>query len=148
MTNYQKWALTSLRVGLGWLFFYAGITKIFDPTWSAGVFLSNASTFPEMYEFFAHPDVLPIVNLLNEWGLTLLGVSLITGVLVRVSAPLGVLLMLLYYLASLDFPMVGEHSYIVNDHIIKVLALLTLVAFNAGRYKSLGTVIRKGLKKK
>lgn len=129
----QKVVLFLLRVSLGWLFFYAGVTKLFDPGWTAAGYLQGAKTFGWFYEWLLTPNVLPIVNFLNEWGLTLLGVSLILGVAVRLSAMLGALLMLLYYFVILDFPYPNAHSFIVDEHIIYALALLLLACVRAGR---------------
>lgn len=118
--------------------FYAGITKIMDPGWSAAGYLNNAKTFPALFQWFASPGILPVTNLVNEWGLALLGVSLILGIGVRWSAPLGAALMMLYYFPVLQFPYIPEHSYIVDDHIIYALVLLVLSAFGAGRVWGLG----------
>ena len=57
-----------LRISLGWLFIYSGITKILDREWSAEAYLKSAKTFPEFYSRLAGPDFLPIVNIVNEWG--------------------------------------------------------------------------------
>lgn len=112
--------------------FYAGITKVLDPSWSAAFYLKGAKTFPAFYTMLLSPSLLPIINFINAWGLTLLGLSLLSGLLIRVSAPLGALLMMLYYFPILDFPKVGEHSYLVDEHVIYALVLLLLAAFNAG----------------
>src|SRR3989344_8810091 len=114
----HKFLLTLLRVSLGWLFFYSGITKVLNPTWSAEGYIKGAQTFTATYQLFLQPQILPIVNILNEWGLTLLGVSLVLGVFVRVSSLLGAALMLLYYFAILQFPYPNPHAYIVDEHII------------------------------
>jgi len=111
---------------------YAGITKVLNPDWSAAGYLAGAKTFSGFYGWLAGGDILPFINIMNEWGLTLLGISLIAGVFVRWSAPLGALLMLLYYIPTLAFPMVGDHSYIVDDHIIYALVLLYFSAVGAG----------------
>lgn len=121
-----------IRILLGWVFFYAGITKVFNPNWSAAFYLKDAKTFSGLYEFLLQPQILPFINFLNEWGLTILGLSLILGVFVRYSAPLGALMMFLYYLPILDFPKVGDHSYLVDEHIIYATVLLFLAAVDAG----------------
>src|SRR3989339_1054310 len=123
MGKYQKIAIFSLRLAMGWLMFYAGITKILDSSWSAAGYLQGAKTFAGFYQWLLQPEILPIVNFLNEWGLTLLGVALILGVFVRLSSVLGAILMLMYYFPALEFPYIG-HSYIVDEHIIYVLILL------------------------
>ena len=122
-----------LRIALGVLFFYAGITKVLNPNWSAAEYLKGAKTLPEVYQFLMQPEILPIINFINEWGLTLLGVSLLLGVFVRLSTKLGALLMLLYYIPILKFPYVGTNSFLVDQHIIYILSLLLLGAAKAGR---------------
>ena len=122
-----------LRIGMGWLMFYAGITKVLNPAWSAQGYLKGAKTFPGFYQWLLQPDVLPIINFINEWGLTLLGVSLILGIGVRLSSIFGAVLMLLYYFPILDFPYPNPHSYIVDEHIIYALVLLLLAGLRAGR---------------
>jgi len=129
----EKLALVLLRVSLGWMMFYAGITKVLDPAWSAASYLQNAKTFPELFNFFLQPSVLPIINLVNEWGLTLLGVSLILGAFVRLSSILGALLMILYYLPILAFPYPNPHAYIVDEHVIYFFVLVFFAAIRAGR---------------
>lgn len=133
MTQFQKISLLLLRILLGWLFFYAGITKVLNPAWSAAGYIANAKTFAGFYQWLASPGILPLTNFLNEWGLTLIGVSLILGVAVRLSSILGALLMLLYYFPILSFPYPDPHSYIVDEHIIYATALLVLAAQRAGR---------------
>lgn len=133
MTQFQKISLFLLRLSMGWFMFYAGITKVIDPTWSAAGYLRGAKTFVEFYQWLVSPGILPIVNFVNEWGLTLLGVSLILGIGVRLSSILGAVLMLLYYFPVLDFPYPNPHSYLVDEHIIYALTLLLLASLRAGR---------------
>lgn len=128
----QRRALFLLRVAMGWLFFYAGITKVLNPAWSAAGYLQGAKSFTAFYGSMLHPALLPIVNFMNEWGLTLLGVSLLLGIFVRFSTILGVVLMALYYLA-LDFPYPNPNSLVIDQHIIYIFALIVLNAFRAGR---------------
>jgi len=119
------------------MMFYAGITKILDPNWSAAGYLTHAKSFPGLFAWFAQPSILPVTNFVNEWGLTLLGVSLILGIGVRWSAILGAFLMLLYYFPVLDFPYPNEHSYIIDEHIIYAVVLLALGALGAGKVMGL-----------
>ena len=137
MTKSQKLFLFLARIALGWLFFYAGITKVLNPNWSAAGYLRGVKTFTGFYDWLLTPTILPTVNFINEWGLTLLGVSLILGIFVRLSSVLGAALMILYYLPILDFPYVGEHSYLVDEHIIYALTLLYFAAVRAGRVMGL-----------
>lgn len=124
------------RISMGWFMFYAGITKIINPNWSAAGYLTSAKTFPEFYTWLAQPNILPLTNFVNEWGLTLLGISLIFGIGVRLSSILGVILMLLYYFPANSFPLV-EHGFLVDDHIIYASILLVFASLRAGRYYGL-----------
>lgn len=129
----KKITLFLLRVSIGWLFFYAGITKVLDPQWSAAGYLKMAKTFPGFYQSLTDAAILPLINSINEWGLTILGISLILGIGVRLFSFLGAILMLLYYFPVLDFPKAGDHSYLVDEHIIYALVLFYFAAYKAGR---------------
>ena len=133
MERFQQISIFLLRISLGWMYFWAGITKVFNPEWSAAGYLQKAKTFPEFFQWLTTQRLLPSVNFLNEWGLTLLGVALILGVFVRVSSSLGMMLMLLYYLPILQFPHPNPNSFLVDQHIIFIVALLVLISFRAGR---------------
>jgi thiosulfate dehydrogenase (quinone) large subunit len=133
MSSFQKWGLFLLRITTGWFFFYAGLSKIINPEWSAAGYLTHATSFSGFYNWLASPSILPIINFINEWGLLLIGVALILGVGVRLAGTLGVVMMILYYFPVLDFPAAGEHGYIVDDHILWAAGLLVLAAFRAGR---------------
>ena len=136
MTQMQKVPFFLLRFSMGWLMFYAGITKLFDPQWSAAGYLQNAKTFSVLFQWLASPANLGWINFVNEWGLTLLGVSLILGVFVRISSIAGAVLMLLYYFPVLDFPYIA-HGFLVDEHIIYTLVLVLLATVRAGRYYGL-----------
>src|SRR3990167_7669538 len=133
MTKAQKIFLFLLRISLGWLFFYAGITKVFNPQWSAAGYLKGAKTFAGFYQLLSGSEIMPIINMVNEWGLTLLGISLMVGIGVRLSSILGAILMLFYYFPILDFPYPNPHSYLVDEHIIYAAALLLFASLRAGR---------------
>ncbi len=124
MTKFSKMSLLVLRIAMGWMFLYAGITKLLDPNWSAAGYIKGAKTFPGLYNLFLQPNVLPVINFINEWGLTLLGLSLIVGLFVRLSSSLGIVLMLFYYLAILQFPYPNPNSFLVDQHIIFIFVLL------------------------
>lgn len=132
----QKWSLFILRLSLGWMMFYAGITKIMTPNWSAAFYLKDAQTFPGFYHWLTQPGLIGFVSFINEWGLTLLGLSLILGLGVRLSSWLGAALMLLYYFPVLKFPYL-EHSYIIDEHIIYAAVLVYFATVRAGRVMGL-----------
>jgi len=131
-----KWLFLT-RVAMGWLMFYAGITKVLDPNWTAAGYGMSAKTFHGLFEFFVSPANIGLIDFVNKWGLTFLGVSLILGIGVRLCSLLGAVLMMFYYFPILDFPYAGEHSYIVDEHIIYALILAFFAAVRAGRYYGL-----------
>jgi len=132
MTKFEKISLFLLRITTGWLFFYSGITKVLDPSWSAAGYLSGAKMFTGFYQFLVSPAILPITNFVNEWGLTLLGASLVLGIFVRLSGKLGAIMMILYWL-PLGILRPDAYSLVVDDHIIYAAALLVLSSARAGR---------------
>ena len=134
----QKNLLALLRIAIGWLFFYAGITKILNTSWSPAGYLSAPKMFSELYAFLISPSILPVTTFLSEWGLTLIGVALILGVFMRLATVLGAIIMLLFYFPILDFPYPNNHSYIVDEHIIYALVMLVLHVCDAGQAWGLG----------
>ncbi len=134
----SKISLFLLRVSMGWLMFYAGITKVLNPEWSSAGYLKTAATFSGLYQWFLQPEILPVIDFINEWGLTSLGISLMLGLFVRLAAPLGALLMIFYYLPILKFPYVASHSFLVDEHIIYALVLIFLAAIKSGNIWGLG----------
>ena len=132
MSKPRKCIIMTLRVAMGFLMFYAGVTKVIDPTWTAAGYLNNAQTFSGFYQWLASPQLLPLINQINQWGLTFIGLFLIFGFFTRTAAWAGLILMILYYFPVLNFPYAGDHSYIVDDHIIYVLVFYVLIVFRAG----------------
>ena len=132
MSKPQRVSLFILRVIMGWFLFYAGITKVLDAGWTSAGDVKGAKNFVDLYQWFLSPQVLPVVDFMVKWGLTMLGVSLLLGLFVRVSSYLGMLLMFLLYLPVLNFPLVGAHAYLVDEHIIYMAGLVVLASFKAG----------------
>jgi thiosulfate dehydrogenase [quinone] large subunit len=136
------YALLGLRVIMGWSLFYAGITKVLDPEWSAGGFLLNAipegNPFVGVWAVMAN-DWLWLIDPLNQWGLTLTGLALILGAFVRWSAFWGAVMMMFYWAASLPL----AHAILIDDHVVYALLLFGLGAFGAGRILGLDSIIEE-----
>lgn len=144
MNNASRITILILRLSLGWVMFYAGITKVVDPDWSAAGYLEDPAMLSAFFEWLASPTMLPWVNQLNQWGLTFIGAALILGVLVRWASGAGILVMILYWLPILNFPYAGGHSFIIDDHIIYALVFVLLIVTNAGTFVGLDRWIQKG----
>lgn len=147
MTKSQNVSLFLLRIALGWLFFYAGITKIINPAWSAAGYLKGAKTFHGFYAWLSSPSTLPTVNFLNEWGLTIIGAALILGLGVRLAGILGAAMMLLYYFPILNGVHPDANSYIVDQHIVFATGFLVLSSFGAGKFWQLEGWFKKNFPK-
>lgn len=143
MIPFPTLALFLFRVSLGCMMFYAGITKVLNPSWSPFGYLARAKTFPEAYSLLLDPSVLPFVTFANAWGLTLIGAALILGVGTRIASAFAIALMILYYFPVLDFPHAGEHSFIVDEHVIYAFGFLLLIALRAGRSLSLAAYLAR-----
>src|SRR5262245_51642321 len=129
----ERALIVYLRVAIGWTFLYAGIHHLLDPSWSVAGFLSHTKTFHDVYAVFATPAVAPVITFLVNWGHLLIGLSLISGLMVRVSGVFAILLMLMYWTAHMDFPYVeNKNSFIIDYHPIYAGVIAYLIAKRAG----------------
>lgn len=121
------------RLLMGWTFLYAGAWQVLSPHFSAAEFLEHTKTFHNIYAPLAAPAIAPYLTFCVKWGHLLIGLSLVSGLLVRVSGPFGIALLLTYWTAHMDFPYIESHVNLMIDYHI-VFATLTgwLVAANAG----------------
>jgi thiosulfate dehydrogenase (quinone) large subunit len=121
------------RLTIGWTFLYAAIHHFGDDKFVIG-FLSHTKTFHDVYAPFTSPTIAPVLTFLVEYGHLLIGLSLISGLLVRVSAPFAIMLMLLYWTAHMDFPYIeNPNNFLIDYHIIYAGALVYLMVSHAGR---------------
>jgi len=122
------------RLLMGWTFLYAGVSQVLSPSFSVVGFLSHTVTFHDIYAPLTAPAIAPALTFLVEWGHLLIGLSLISGLLVRVSGVFGVALMLTYWTAHMDFPYIESHvNFVIDYHIVYATLTGWLVAVNAGR---------------
>jgi uncharacterized membrane protein YphA (DoxX/SURF4 family) len=131
--NWMKLFITILRIAVGWHFLYEGVSKLIIPSWSAYSYLAN-STGPlsGFYHGMASsPHLLKIIDILNIYGLILIGIGLFIGMFARVASISGVILLTLYYFAYPPFGAslfnIGEgHLFIVDKNLIEAMVLLFL----------------------
>ena len=128
-----------LRVALGAVFLYAGVTKFGD--WSAAGYLAGA-TGP-LASWFQSMAGNAFIDSLNAWGLTLVGVCLILGIFVRPASFFGALIMLLYYLAN--FYENTAHG-LIDNHVILILVLLMFISGGVGHVLGLDGLIHDNLR--
>ena len=145
---YQRLFITILRVAIGWHFLYEGISKILQGNWTASGFLLNTSGFLSgFYHWIASsPTLLGITDIMNMYGLLLIGLALFIGLYSRFAALAGALLLTLYYFAYPPFgnPMMNAsdgHLFIVDKLFIETATLLFLFFYRENGY-SIDTLIR------
>ncbi len=121
------------RLTMGWTFLYAASHQVFVPGWSVAGFLGRTTTFNWLFAPLASPEIAPAVSFLVSYGHLLIGLSLLVGLMVRVSAVFGALLMLVYWLAHMDFPYISDtNNFIIDSHIVYAGVLVFLIARHAG----------------
>ena len=81
--------------------------------------------------------MLAVVDKLNMWGLLLIGIALMLGLLTRLSALGGILLLALYYVAHPALfgssPPNAEGSYLlINKNVVELLALCVIAVRPGG----------------
>ena len=140
----EKSLVVFFRITMAWVFLYAASHQLFDPKFSAAGFLAHTKTFHDVFAPFAAPAVVPVTNFLVEWGHFLIGLSLLTGFMVRLSAPFGILLMVTYWFAHMDFPFVDNKlNFIFDYHLVYAGVLTYLIAKHAGHVLGLDGVVAK-----
>ena len=132
--DYPKVLITVLRMAIGWHFLYEGVSKLIIKDWTSFSYLANSTgPFSGFYHWLTSSGaLLQAVDILNIFGLILIGLALVTGLLSRVASIAGVLLLTLYYFA---YPPFGDsllsadegHVYIIDRNFIEAVALLVLI---------------------
>lgn len=137
LTNRQAFWLVLLRIAIGWHFLYEGLVKVIDSDWSAKVYLLDSQgPFANLFHTMASSErILSVTDFLNEWGLVLIGLGLILGVLSRWASYAGMVMLIFYYLSHPPFPgitysMPAEGNYFIIDKVaIEFFALGVLSLF-------------------
>lgn len=132
-----------LRIMMGWTFLYAGVWQIWENFDTAG-FLNHVVTFHDVFAVFAAPAILPYTDFLVKWGHLLIGLSLVSGFLVRVSGPFAVLLMITYYFAHMKFPYIESNvNFLIDYHLVYATVIVFLMARRAGHVWGLDGLIEQ-----
>jgi thiosulfate dehydrogenase [quinone] large subunit len=138
-------ALAILRLGTGFIFLWAFLDKTFGLGFSTPIerawinggtpsqgFLKSDSVVGPLKEFFAS-----IASPLTDWlfmaGMLGIGLAVILGIGLRISAVAGTVIMVLMYLAEWPFAVnTGSTNPLVDYHIVYALALIAVAATLAG----------------
>jgi uncharacterized membrane protein YphA (DoxX/SURF4 family) len=143
-------ALVVLRTMIGWHFLYEGLVKLANPNWTSAPYLKSTEWMLSgcFHAVAGNEQVLRAADLMNMWGLTLIGLGLMLGCFSRLASLFGALVLVLYYvahppLAGLGFGLPVEGSYLLIDkNVVELAALLALACVPTGRFIGLDGLLR------
>jgi thiosulfate dehydrogenase [quinone] large subunit len=101
-----------------------------------------------------NPQFLAISNIINIYGLTLIGLGLILGCFSRYASIGGIVILALYYLShppfiGAEYMMPSEGSYLwIDKNLIEIGALMVLIYFPTSHIIGLDRYISKVFKRK
>ncbi|MDD2285870.1 MAG: DoxX family protein [Paludibacter sp.] len=129
--------LVILRVLIGWYFMYEGLAKIIAPNWSSYAYLRDSKgIFAPLFTLLTdYPVVMTMVNAINMYGLTVIGLCLILGCFVKFANIGAIGLLSLYYLShppllDVHYIIRPEGSYMwVDKNLIMLVAIVVLMLF-------------------
>lgn len=141
--NTEQVLVVFFRLAIGWTFLWAAIHHFGDDQFVTG-FLSHTKTFHDVYAPLTNPAIVPTLTFLVEYGHLLIGLSLISGLLVRVSSPFAIMLLLMYWTAHMDFPFIENvNNYLVDYHIVYSGVLVYLIIKRAGHVFGLDGLLER-----
>lgn len=158
MQNKKEYVWGILRLLMGWTFLWAFLDKTFGLGFATcrdvktlavdamckGAWFNGGSPTSGFLKFATHGPLAEMYrgmagNGLVDWlfmiGLFLIGLALILGVGMRIAALSGSLLMLLMFTAGSLPP---AQNPLIDQHIIYILVLISLLLVDAGNYLGLG----------
>ena len=148
---YQLVSLSLLRILVGWHLLYEGMAKLANSNWTSAAYLLDSKwLFSGLAEWMVtNPGLLSLVDTLNIWGLTLIGLRLMLGLLSRWGSIAGACLLVLYYLfppplVGLEYSKPPEGSYLIVDkNLVEACALFVLAMFPTSHITGLDRFINK-----
>lgn len=134
-----------LRIVIGWYFLYEGIAKVVSSNWTSyGYLMDSGGVFAPLFKSLAqNPDLMRIVDILNIYGLMIIGVLLIFGLFEKLAYIGAIALLALYYLshpASLNavYALPPEGSYLwINKNVVMMCSIIVLMVFPTANYLGL-----------
>jgi len=129
---------------LAWVFLYAASRQVFNPGFSVAGLVSRTTTSNPIFGWIADPAVAPIFSFLVAYGHLLVGLSLLLGLFFRLGGLVGAFLMMVYWLAHMDFPYIeGPQNLLIDYHVIYATVLVFLVLNRAGHSYGLDAMAGK-----
>ena len=150
-SNFQLFSLVLLRVVIGWYFLYEGLAKVLTPGWTSyGFIMDSQGLFAVVFKSLGQNQTLmTFIDLINIYGLILIGLSLILGLFEKAGYIGAIILLALYYLshpASINttYLLPPEGSYMwINKNIVMLCAVIVLIVFPSAKRIGLDRFIFK-----
>lgn len=127
MTRAQRLVLVLLRLALGGIFLYSGLTGILSNSLAIPHPLVSA-LLPDFYHWVGSPARLMLVNTIYEWSLLVVGLLILTGFLTYFASIAGIILILFTYLPTFS----GSLEHALNADLIYILVFVLLIVSRAG----------------
>lgn len=148
--------LSALRIATGWIFLWAFLDKAFGLGFSTPAarawihggsptqgFLTGPGVSGPLKPFFG-AIAGTTTDVLFMAGMLAIGVAVVLGIGLRISAVAGTLIMVLMYLAEWPFAInAASTNPIVDYHLVYALALIVAAALSAGDTAGLGRPWKK-----
>ncbi len=139
----SAWFVLALRLVIGFAFLYSGAEKVIGGFDARGYLLNVAATNGNPLEGLflwmgQTPWFVDLVNVAVPWGELAIGLGIMVGLLTRLAAFFGALMMLLFYFGNWDM----AHGPI-NSDFTYLLVFLSVAAFGAGRILGLDAYVER-----
>jgi len=149
LTGLQLGVMVILRVAIGWLLLYEGIGRVMNSSWSLTGYLSGSKGFFAGYFILltTHSNLMYAIEIINEWGLILIGMGLVFGLFSRFFSLTGMVFVLIGYLShppffGLNYTSIIQGGYlIVNELFILFFLFLLFVLFPTSHIVGLDRLI-------
>ena len=148
-TRFQLTGLVLLRLTIGWHFLYEGVTKLYNPYWTArGYLLSAEGWLKPLFDGLSGDGVIGLVDITNVTLTLAVGVTLLLGIFTRTGAVIGCVLLALFYLAHPPLhgyaaSTMGGSYWIVNYNLVEIAGLLVVIAFPTSKHFGLDNLLAK-----
>ncbi len=149
-TRTQLLALVTLRTLIGWYFLYEGLIKLLNPNWTSFGYLKDSKGwFAPFFDLLTDQKFISAVDFINIYGLILIGLFLILGLLARTAGFGAIVLLTFYYLShppliGINYMLPPEGSYLwVDKNLIILCAVVVLQLFPSSKHIGLDRVVFK-----
>lgn len=139
----SAWFVLALRLVIGFAFFYSGSEKVVTGFDAGGYLLNVAGTngnpLEGMFLWMGQTSwFVDVVNVAVPWGELAIGLGILVGLLTRLAAFFGALMMLLFYFGNWEL----AHGPI-NADFMYMMVFLSIAAFGAGRILGLDSYVEQ-----